>query len=177
MSLDRPLPPDPYELLPAVGSFTVTSNDLEPGGTIGHDFIADGGNTSPQLAWTGFPEGTKSFVVTAYDPDAPTPSGFWHWALAGIPGSVTVLPRGAGSHSGELPVGAFHLRNDGGAAGYYGPQPPAGDRPHRYYFVVHALDVEALEIDEQVSCAVLSFNMVFHTLARGILMGTYQNAG
>jgi Raf kinase inhibitor-like YbhB/YbcL family protein len=174
MSLERPEAPHPYDLLPAVESFTVSSAGFADGAPIPDKFTADGGNMSPQLSWSGAPEGTKSFAVTVFDPDAPTPSGFWHWALVGLPATVQTLPAGTGSNGGELPTGAFHLRNDGGVPGYYGPQPPAGDRPHRYFFVVHALDVDALEIDESATPAVLSFNLVFHTLARGILVGTFQ---
>ncbi len=175
MSLDRPVAPDPYELLPAVGSFTVTSADVQDGSPMDDLFAGTAGNVSPQLAWSGFPEATQSFAVTCFDPDAPIPSGFWHWAIAGIPAGVTDLPQGAGDGTG-LPTGAFQLRNDAGQSTYTGPMPPAGDRAHRYYFVVHALDVPALEIDEKVSPAYLSFNLVFHTLARAIITPTFQVA-
>ena len=175
MSLDRPVAPDPYELLPAVGSFTVTSADVQDGKPMDDLFAGTAGNVSPQLSWSGFPEATQSFAVTCFDPDAPIPSGFWHWAIGGIPVGVTDLAQGAGDGSG-LPDGAFQLRNDAGQATYTGPMPPAGDRVHRYYFAVHALDVPALEIDEKVSPAYLSFNLVFHTLARAIITPTFQVA-
>jgi Raf kinase inhibitor-like YbhB/YbcL family protein len=176
MSLDRPIAPDPYELLPAVMSLLLTAKDPTAGAPIADSFAGVHDNVSPQLSWSGFPEGTQSFAVTVFDPDAPTPSGFWHWVVTGLPASTTELPQGAGNGSG-LPAGAISLRNDAGQAGYTGPMPPEGDRPHRYYFVVHALDVPALEVDESASPAYLSFNLVFHTLARGILVGTYQVAG
>ena len=176
MSLDRPIAPDPYELLPAVGSFTVSSADVQDGQPVDDAYAGGHGNRSPQLSWSGFPDGTQSFAVTCYDPDAPTPSGFWHWAVAGIPVGVTDLPQGAGAGS-SLPTGAIQLRNDAGQAGYTGPMPPPGDRAHRYYFVIHAVDVPALEIDESASPAYLSFNLVFHTLARAILVPTYQVPG
>jgi Raf kinase inhibitor-like YbhB/YbcL family protein len=178
MSLDRPVAPDPYKLLPPVASFPVVSSDLTDGAEIDSAYAGDGGNSSPQLSWSGFPSGTKSFVVTCFDPDAPTPSGFWHWAVVGIPPSVTELPTGAGDPSGgKLPDGAFQLMSDTRDVGYAGPYPPAGDRPHRYFFVVHAVDVEAFDgVDANTSNAVLSFNLVFHTLARGQLVGRYQIA-
>lgn len=172
MSLDRPIAPDPYELLPVVGGFTVISADVQDGEPAADLHAGGHGNVSPQLSWSGFPAETQSFAVTCFDPDAPTPSGFWHWAVAGLPADVTELAQGVKA----LPGTAFQLRNDAGQAGYTGPMPPSGDRAHRYYFVVHALDVPALEIDEKVSPAYLSFNLVFHTLARAIIVPTYQVA-
>jgi Raf kinase inhibitor-like YbhB/YbcL family protein len=130
---------NPYENLPKVPSFEVTSDDVQEGERlrlphVSGIFGAGGEDISPQLSWRGFPDGTKSFVVTVYDPDAPTASGFWHWAVVDIPASVTTLPRGAGDTSGSsLPQGAFQLRNDGGQAGYVGAAPPAGHGKHHYY--------------------------------------------
>ena len=172
MSLDRPPTPDPYPLLPVAGSFTVTSSDLQDGERLGDKFANATGNTSPQLAWSGFPAETKGFVVTCFDPDAPTPSGFWHWVLVGLGAGITHLPQDAAAD--ELPKGAFHVRNDLGHAGYDGAAPPEGDAPHRYFFVVHAIDVGALDVDPGDSPAVVSFNLAFHTLARAQIVPTYS---
>jgi Raf kinase inhibitor-like YbhB/YbcL family protein len=173
MSLERRQPPNPYDQLPPVASFTVRSNDVADGQPEPKAHVGAGDNLSPHLAWDGFPDGTRSFVVTCFDPDAPTPSGFWHWLAVDLPASTTELARGAGNDAG-LPAGAFHVRNDMGHAAYDGAAPPEGDFPHRYFFVVHAVDQDNLGIDGSVSPAVASFNLVFHTLARGMIVPTYQ---
>jgi Raf kinase inhibitor-like YbhB/YbcL family protein len=173
---DRPLAPDPYELLPQVPAFTLASDDVADGQELDKAFVhpsAGGENLSPQLRWSGFPAETRGFAVTCFDPDAPTGSGFWHWVLPNLQASVRELPRGAGS-GGELPGGAFHVRNDFGEAAYGGSSPPPGDRVHRYVFAVHALDVEALELTPQASPAYVGFNNTFHVLARGTLRPTYR---
>jgi Raf kinase inhibitor-like YbhB/YbcL family protein len=174
---------DPYEDLPAVPSFTVTSTDVQHGETlpsaqVSGIFGAGGEDVSPQLSWSGFPEGTQSFVVTVYDPDAPTASGFWHWAVVDIPASVTELPSGAGDDKGSgLPDGAFQLANDAGLARYLGAAPPAGHGPHRYITVVHAVDVPSLGIPEGATPAFLGFNLFSHTLARAVLVPVYETTG
>jgi Raf kinase inhibitor-like YbhB/YbcL family protein len=172
MSLDRPVAPNPYELLPSVPSFTLTSTDVQDGQPLKDDQVADKGNTSPQLSWSGAPEGTESYVVTCFDPDAPTPSGFWHWVLVDLPADVTSLD--AGASTGNLPANAFHVRNDGGTKDFMGAAPPQGDMPHRYFFVVHAVGQESLGVDSDASPAVVSFNLAFKTLGRAIIHGTYQ---
>jgi Raf kinase inhibitor-like YbhB/YbcL family protein len=134
---------------------------------------AGGKNLSPQLAWSGFPAETRGFVVTCFDPDAPTGSGFWHWVLVNLGVSVTELDRGAD----PLPEGAFCVRNDYGEAAYGGAAPPPGDRRHRYVFAVHALDVDRLEVSAGASPAYVGFNLAFHTLARATIRPTFQVKG
>ncbi len=175
MSLDRPVSPNPYDLLPSVPSFTVTSTDVEDGSPLADAHVADQGNTSPQLSWSGAPEGTKSYVVTCFDPDAPTPSGFWHWVAVDIPAEVTELAQGAGASDADLPGNAFHVRNDTGSTDFSGAAPPPGDQSHRYFFVVHAVGEETLGINASATPAVVSFNLAFKTLGRAVLHGTYQH--
>ena len=175
MSLDRPVAPDPYDLLPEVASFDVRSDDVSHGQPLTDDHVAELGNTSPHLAWSGAPEGTRSFVVTCFDPDAPTPSGFWHWVVVDLPADTTELPAGAGAGDDTLPGGAFHVRNDGSQHGFMGAAPPQGDQVHRYYFVVHAVSEVTLGVDREATPAWVSFNLVGKTLGRAILHGTHQH--
>ncbi len=175
MSIERPVHPDPYPLLPAVPSFTVTSTDVSPGEPLADAQVAEFGNTSPQLSWSDVPEGTQSFTITCFDPDAPTPSGFWHWVLVDVPGDVRSLDAGAGAEGGTLPGAAFMCRNDAGSHAFMGAAPPAGDQVHRYYFVVHAVREASLGVDAGASAAVVSFNLAFKTLGRAVVHGTYQH--
>ena len=175
-------PPLPYDFMPEVPSFTVESNDVTDGQQMGdaqvyNGFGMSGQNISPHLRWHGFPDATKSFAVTCYDPDAPTGSGFWHMVLLDVPVSVTELPTGAvsGDCSG-VPGGAFCVRNDYGSNDFGGAAPPQGDPPHRYVFAVHALDVDSLAsqgVTAGASPAVAGFNLRFHTIARGLLIPVY----
>jgi Raf kinase inhibitor-like YbhB/YbcL family protein len=171
---------NPYDHLPQVGTFTVTSTDVAdgqpvPNAQVSGVFGAGGQDVSPQLSWSGFPEATRSFAVTMYDPDAPVPSGFWHWAVHDIPVSVTSLPSGAGAAGGAgLPAGAIMLPVDGGFVQYVGAAPPPGHHAHRYFIVVHAVDVETLGVAAGSTPAVQGFSLFDHTLARAYLVPTYQ---
>lgn len=169
---------DPYQSLPHVASFKIQSDDLAEGQQLRDPqasaaFGVPGGeDRSPHLSWSGFPSETESFVVTVYDPDAPTASGFWHWAVFNLPASVTELPSDASAQG--LPAGAVQLRNDAGQAGYLGAAPPAGHGPHRYFTVVHAIDVDNLDIPADSTPAFLGFNLFGHTLARAVIVPTYE---
>lgn len=178
MSLDRPVAPDPYSLLPATASFEAASDDVADGERMAMAHVHDsagGDNTSPAVSWSGAPEGTRSYVVTCFDPDAPIPGGFWHWAAVNIPAGVTSLARGAGAGDDSLPEGAFHVANDMGTHAYAGAAPPEGDQDHRYYFVVHAVDVADLGVDGSASPAVVSFTLASHTLGRAMVTPTYAH--
>ena len=161
-------------------AFTLTSESFNDGDYLGTDHVlaesfgfgCAGGNVSPQLSWAGAPDGTKSYAITCYDPDAPTGSGFWHWVVVNIPADVTSLAAGA-SGSG-LPAGALETRTDVGQPGYAGPCPPEGDHPHRYIFTVFAVKEEALPVEADTSAAVVGFQLHFNTLAKTTLMGLYK---
>ncbi|BAD57758.1 YbhB/YbcL family Raf kinase inhibitor-like protein [Nocardia farcinica] len=170
---------NPYDALPQVPTFTVTSQDVTDGQPFASEQVsgvmgAGGKDISPQLSWSGFPPETKSFAVTVFDPDAPTASGFWHWAVCDIPADVTSIPSGAADNDAGLPTGSLTLRNDAGSYGYVGAAPPPGHGPHRYFIVVHAVDTERLGLDKNTTPAVLGFNLFSHTLARGTIVATYE---
>ncbi len=156
-------------------SFTLTSNGIADGGVLPDAQVQAKGNRSPHLKWSGAPEGTRSFAVTCFDPDAPTGSGFWHWTVANIPADVTELAEGA-SPAG-LPKGAVEGRTDFGEPGFSGAAPPPGHGPHRYIFTVFAVDTERLEVTPENSGAVFGFNLHFHTLAKASITGVYENRG
>jgi Raf kinase inhibitor-like YbhB/YbcL family protein len=161
-------------------ALTVTSDSFKDGEHLGseHAMSADygfgcaGGNISPALSWSGAPEGTKSFTVTCYDPDAPTGCGFWHWVVVNIPPDVTSLPAGAGSGEG-LPAGALQTRTDVGKPGYAGPCPPEG-REHRYVFTVSAVGLDALPVDADTSAAVIGFQLNFNALETARITALYK---
>ena len=175
--LSRPRATPPYDILPAVPSFSLTSEDLADGERMGDRFTAIHENLSPGLRWSGAPAGTRSFVVSCFDPDAPSPSGWWHWTVVDLPASAAGLPRGAGESDDGLAAPAVHVRNDAGTRAWFGPYPPAGDGDHRYVFAVHALDVDTLGLDGSASAAAVACQVSFHALGRALLTATYSVPG
>jgi Raf kinase inhibitor-like YbhB/YbcL family protein len=171
---------NPYDELPDVPSFEVRSDDVSHGETLARPHVsgvfgAGGEDRSPQLSWSGAPQGTQSYAVTVYDPDAPTASGFWHWAAFNIPADVTQLPSGASREN--MPDGAVELKNDGGTVGYIGAAPPPGHGPHHYHVVVHAVDVPTLDVPADATPAFLGFNLFSHTLGRAMIVPVYEVEG
>lgn len=157
-------------------TFRLISADLKDGASLPEAHVNDGfgrqgKNLSPHLKWEEAPEGTKSFVITVYDPDAPTGSGWWHWVVINIPASVNELARGAGS-GGKLPHGALQTRTDFGRPGFGGAAPPPGET-HRYIFTVHALKVDQLPVDAEASAAMVGFMVHAHSLGKASLTVTY----
>lgn len=169
---------DPNWRLPEVPSFTLTSPDFAEGDTLpvwARSRGIGGEDRSPTLHWDGAPSGTRSFAITMYDPDAPTGSGWWHWAVCDIPAKLSSLPQGAGDpDAGLLPPGAVTLPNESRAERYLGAWPPAGHGEHRYVFTVSALDVERLELPAGATPAMLGFLMREHVVARAQLTGVFE---
>ena len=171
---------NPYADLPGLPTFELRSDDVAhdqplPKRHVSGVFGAGGEDVSPHLAWSGAPEGTQSYAVTVYDPDAPTASGFWHWAAFNIPADVTELPSGASREN--MPAGAVELKNDGGTIGYIGAAPPPGHGPHHYHVVVHAVDVPRLDVPADATPAFLGFNLFSHTLGRAMIVPVYEVEG
>ena len=163
---------------PAPVGFMLASPTLKEGGTIGMDHVfggfgCTGKNISPALSWSGAPEGTKSYAITVFDPDAPTGSGWWHWTVANIPVSVTSLAAGAGSTSPALPKAAVQGRTDYGKPGYGGPCPPKGDKPHRYIFTVFALKVDKLDLSGEASGAMYGYNLNGNMLGKASMTALF----
>lgn len=176
-SLTRRVAPDPYDYLPPLPAFSLTSTDLVDGQRVPLDHVhtsAGGANISPELSWSGFPPETASFVVTCFDPDAPTPCGYWHWVVVDIPATVTHLPAGAGESDATL-LGGYHITTDMGSAAFGGSAPPPGDMTHRYMYVVHAVDVASLELPPGANATVAAFYLAFHAIARARLTVTYDH--
>jgi Raf kinase inhibitor-like YbhB/YbcL family protein len=171
-------PYNTYDFLPKLSAFTLTSQDVSNGQPLKMPQVsgimgAGGEDVSPHLNWSGFPEETRSFAVTMYDPDAPTASGFWHWAVANLPATCIELPSGVGDGS-ELPGNSLTLVNDAGIRRYVGAAPPPGHGVHRYFIAVHAVKVEKLELAEDASPAYLGFNLFMNAIGRALIHGTYE---
>ena len=158
-------------------TFQLRSDDLQDGARMPMAQVANimghqGSNISPHLAWSGAPEGTRSFVLSVFDPDAPTGSGWWHWNVVNIPAGVQALPRGCGSGRSALPAGAVQTRGDTGTSSYTGAAPPPGPA-HRYIFTLHALKVDSLPLDEHASGAMVGFMVHMNTLGQASLTVHY----
>ena len=146
----------------------ITSSAFVEGGMIPKRYTCDSEDVSPDLTWSGVPEGTQSIALICDDPDAPM--GTWvHWVLFNLPADLTGLPTAVGPDE-NLANGGLHGKNDFGRLGYGGPCPPGGT--HRYYFKLYALDIR-FDLSSGISKAQLLVAMDGHILAEGQLMGRY----
>lgn len=159
-------------------TFTLSSNDLGGEATKTQEFNGfgcTGDNKSPQLLWANAPEGTKSFAITMYDPDAPTGSGFWHWVVFDIPANVNELVANAGNVELNLaPKGVIQSKTDYGIKGFGGPCPPKGHGFHQYIITVYALKTDKLGLDENINPAIVGFNLWNQTLAKASIVAYYK---
>lgn len=161
-------------------SFTVSSNDIAQGEYMSkaHEFNGfgcNGDDLSPHLKWSNAPEGTKSFAITVYDPDAPTGSGWWHWQIVNIPKNINEIKRGAGSQAtNSTPTGSIQISNDYGIKGFGGACPPQGHGVHHYKFTVHALSVEKLTLPENASGALAGYMINANTIESSTLEALYK---
>lgn len=138
-------------------------------------FGCSGDNASPQLSWSNAPEGTKSFAITMYDPDAPTGSGFWHWVVFDIPANVNDLVQNAGNVSLNLaPKGAIQSATDYGIKGFGGPCPPEGHGYHEYIITVFALKTDTLGLIDTINPAIVGFNLWNQTIAKASIVMYYK---
>ena len=158
--------------------FVLTSPDTKLTESIPEIYMAKvfgchGGNMSPELAWSGVPEGTKSFVITLFDGDVhDSPSGWWHWVLYNVPATVAKLPMGAGSERMSLmPAGAVEARTDLGTEAYHGPCPDKGDPPHHYVFTIYAVGVEKLHVPPGASGAMVTSMALGNLKGKAVLVG------
>ena len=162
------------------GSLTLSSQDISDAKFMSkkHEFNGfgcSGGDKSPHLQWSGIPKGTKSFAITAYDPDAPTGSGWWHWQIVNIPMSVRELATDAGNTKNmTVPKGSMQIQNDYGTRGFGGACPPKGHGVHHYRFTVHALSIEKLELPEDASGALAGYMINAHTIESSSIEALYK---
>jgi Raf kinase inhibitor-like YbhB/YbcL family protein len=162
------------------GYFTLTSDDITQGESmtqahVFNGFGCSGDDLSPQLKWSDAPKNTKSFAITAYDPDAPTGSGWWHWQVVNIPLAVTELATGAGSATNPiLPLSSVQVENDYGIKGFGGACPPAGHGIHHYRFTVHALSVEKIDVSVNASGALAGYMINANTIESSTIEALYK---
>lgn len=169
----------PYDTLPKLPTFTLSSESITDGKPLrteqmGGIMGAGGADVSPQLSWSGFPPETRSFTVSVLDPDAPTASGFWHWAVANIPVAVTDLPADAGDGGDGILSQAVTLANDASYKRYIGAAPPVGHGVHHYWVAVHAVGVETIDLDDNATPGWLGFQLYDRAIARAVLLGTCE---
>ena len=159
-------------------TFTLKSKDIGGQATnrqVFNGMGCNGENVSPELYWENAPEGTKSFAVTMYDPDAPTGSGFWHWVVFDIPAKVMELKTGAGDLSKNIaPAGCIQSITDFGKLGYGGPCPPEGHGFHEYLITVYALKTGKLGLYQNASPAYVGFNLWGNTIAKASIVMYYK---
>jgi len=142
------------------------SESFHDGELIPKNFTGEGANDIPSLTWTGIPPGTRELALIVEDPDAPGEEPFSHWVVYKIRPDTLRLPA-------PPPKRMVEGKNSFGKIGYDGPMPPKGDKPHRYYFKLYALD-KNLDLGPGATRDQLLTAMKGHVLAEAQTIGRYQ---
>jgi Raf kinase inhibitor-like YbhB/YbcL family protein len=160
--------------------FRLSSADFKANGDLANKFVyqgfgCHGDNVSPELSWSGAPEGTKSFALLVHDPDAPTGgAGWWHWVVYNIPAAASAIAQGAGTADGAaLPKGSVQGKTDFGSIGWGGPCPPPGSGKHHYQFTLYALKVAKLDVADGASAALVGYSVNANAIGKAQLTGLY----
>ena len=148
---------------PAV--LTVASNTFRAQMIVPDRMTCNGRNISPELHWSSAPKRTRSYAVTAWDPDAPARGGWWHWVLFDISSGTHRIAEGQGAGTSGT--------TSSNSTGYSGPCPPSG-AAHHYRFTVYALDVNHIGADPKTTGPQLLGKMKGHVLAQGVVIGLYK---
>lgn len=154
--------------------FTLSSADIQgqiANAQVFNSFGCSGKNISPQLSWKDAPVDTKSFAITAYDPDAPTGSGWWHWVVFNLPASADSVKTGVSNKA--MPAGTIESITSYGSKGFGGACPPKGDKPHRYIFTVFSLNTEKIEQTSEARPELIGFFLNSHAIAKASIMAYY----
>ncbi|MBF5008255.1 YbhB/YbcL family Raf kinase inhibitor-like protein [Burkholderia pseudomultivorans] len=163
----------------SAGTFAVKIDGLDRDGQFAtgqvyNGFGCRGENVSPRISWSRVPPGTKSLVVTLFDPDAPTRGlGWTHWSVVNIPPSVSSIEAGASGKARLMPVGALETLTDFGESKYGGPCPPPGES-HRYVVTVFALSVPEIDAKPTSSPALVAYQMHGNTVAQARYVAKYH---
>ena len=151
-------------------AFEVLLPTISEDAQVGVAFTCDGAGKAPQVSWSDPPDGTKSYALIVHDPDAPD-KDFVHWLLADIPGDASEIAEGS-----NVPEFGVSGKNDFGKLGYGGPCPPPGDRAHRYFFELCALDLPILGLPKGFTRNEIEATIMGHVLARATAMRAYVRA-
>ena len=164
----------PARLGVPVPSMKVTSKAFVGNSAMPEKYSGYSNGPSPDLAWSGAPPATRTYVLIMEDPDAKAvaPEPFVHWIAYNIPAMTMTLPEGIAT-AGDIKGGGVQGVNGTKASGYFGPRPPAGDPDHHYHFQIFALDSD-LPLNAGANKAGLLAAMQGRVLAWGELVGTYK---
>ena len=149
-----------------IADLKISSSAFEPHDRIPDRHTSAGEDVSPELSWSGVPEGTRQLALVCPDPDAPLPHGFTHWVVYGIAADASGIPEGGG---GSFVEGG----NDFGNQGWNGPAPPEGHGVHHYYFWLYALDVE-IDAEPGLGRAELLERIADHVIEQARVVGTWE---